>query len=721
MNKQKFIDYLRSPESLTEGQLEDLNKSLADFPYFSIGRSIAARASKDLAHDSKGALTASAAIYATDRKHLKKYISGDLVFLADVPQIQENETEQFTESKKYSIDTPTIVDTGKAAPQESEEAESTPVKESGEKKPSPSTTISDDALLSDSDFAPENLKAPTGDAMDQMLDELQHDMSELKKSRMHFADIQNQIEEEEAFSLALRRAAEKVQDTEEETSKVEKKAKESERKIDTKKEVKTESQKEEPKSKAESSKPTEGDKQKDATKSVSSPSKTSEASTETKKSAEVEREEKPFILRGIISNDDFDEEDEDESPIPLAKGKVISNDNMDDEDDEDDGEEPTSPAKQKIAIDDLAKAPDSAIQEKPETKKEEIHLETESKKQTKEIENSHPATTVTNFEIDNPDEDDNENDAQSVSDAEEEIKKEKQTGKTDSKPADKKVRQPARASRGKRQKIKREDLDMAMSAALKKEKPKKEEKTVESKAVKAKKEEKPKEEKKKTTKTTKSATKVEPKKEEKKKLEPKKKVVAKPKLVEKTPDEISKESVDKDKTAKKTTPSEELKSDTKEAENKTEEERPVRSSARAFLDYGSTGTSTSISKASSSKRKRKSSDSKSSTRATKPASKSAGTTKKGGKDDDEAGGANQLIEKFITDSPSIKRRSGTDNTSDLSQESSEWNPELASEYLAQIYLDQGNPKRAISIYETLSLKFPEKKSYFAGLIQEIKK
>lgn len=325
MNKHKFINYLRSPESLTEGQLEDLNKSLVDFPYFSIGRSMAAKASKELHHTSKGVLIEIAAIYATDRKHLKKYVNGELFLFAnrsDVPLHQD---------KEDSI--PSAVKTERKRP------------------PVVKFTSSNELDL-------ENLKAPTGDEVDQMLDELQQDMSELKKSRDHFVDIQNQIEEEEAISLALRRAAGKAQ-----------------------------------------------------------------------------------------------------------------------------------------------------------------------KKAVKEIKGDTP--------------------------------------------------------------VKKSD----------------------------------------------------------------------------------------------------------------------------------TGTS----KTSSSKSKRNPSESKGSARAIKSASKSVETTKKGEKDDDEPGGIRQLIDTFIKENPSIRQGSGMDETTDLAGESSSWTTDLASEYLAQISLDQGNSRRAILIYEALSVKFPKKKSYFADLIQQLKK
>lgn len=48
------------------------------------------------------------------------------------------------------------------------------------------------------------------------------------------------------------------------------------------------------------------------------------------------------------------------------------------------------------------------------------------------------------------------------------------------------------------------------------------------------------------------------------------------------------------------------------------------------------------------------------------------------------------------------------------------NEDFVTETLAKIYAQQGNTKRAISAYEKLSLKFPEKSNYFARLIQDLK-
>ena len=81
-----------------------------------------------------------------------------------------------------------------------------------------------------------------------------------------------------------------------------------------------------------------------------------------------------------------------------------------------------------------------------------------------------------------------------------------------------------------------------------------------------------------------------------------------------------------------------------------------------------------------------------------------------------------LIDKFIEEEPSISKPEGDyKHNIEVANKSSSDDSSITSETLAQIHLNQGNKKRAIEIYEKLILKYPEKSSYFAALIEKINK
>lgn len=80
-----------------------------------------------------------------------------------------------------------------------------------------------------------------------------------------------------------------------------------------------------------------------------------------------------------------------------------------------------------------------------------------------------------------------------------------------------------------------------------------------------------------------------------------------------------------------------------------------------------------------------------------------------------------LIDRFIKASPRISPVKLDEEIEDISADSVKEHESFFTDTLAQIYVKQGNYAKAILAYEKLSLKYPEKSSYFAGQILEIKK
>jgi hypothetical protein len=81
----------------------------------------------------------------------------------------------------------------------------------------------------------------------------------------------------------------------------------------------------------------------------------------------------------------------------------------------------------------------------------------------------------------------------------------------------------------------------------------------------------------------------------------------------------------------------------------------------------------------------------------------------------------EIIDRFIQNSPSITRpKTDFFNPVTSAQYSIIDQENIVSETLARIYLNQGHFDKAITVYEKLCLKYPEKSSYFAALIEEAK-
>jgi hypothetical protein len=82
----------------------------------------------------------------------------------------------------------------------------------------------------------------------------------------------------------------------------------------------------------------------------------------------------------------------------------------------------------------------------------------------------------------------------------------------------------------------------------------------------------------------------------------------------------------------------------------------------------------------------------------------------------------ELIDKFIFANPRIEpvKEKSSLPVEDISRSFIEEEGGFVTETLARIYVSQGYYSKSIDIYEKLSLKFPEKSSYFASQIEKVK-
>ncbi|TBN02728.1 hypothetical protein EYD45_11420 [Hyunsoonleella flava] len=79
----------------------------------------------------------------------------------------------------------------------------------------------------------------------------------------------------------------------------------------------------------------------------------------------------------------------------------------------------------------------------------------------------------------------------------------------------------------------------------------------------------------------------------------------------------------------------------------------------------------------------------------------------------------EIIDKFIAENPKISPVKTTASKENLAKVRSAPPETLMTETLARIYLEQKNYKKAIQSYKILSLKYPEKSSFFANQIKAI--
>jgi len=85
--------------------------------------------------------------------------------------------------------------------------------------------------------------------------------------------------------------------------------------------------------------------------------------------------------------------------------------------------------------------------------------------------------------------------------------------------------------------------------------------------------------------------------------------------------------------------------------------------------------------------------------------------------------SNQIIDIFIKNQPNLSRNNKQEffKSTDIGKKSIIENKDLITETLAKVYTKQQHFDKAISVYQKLSLKYPQKSSYFADQIKLITK
>lgn len=680
MNKTELITFLRDPNLLSSKQLEELEAVVNEYPYFLSARLLLAKASKEQGHQKTKKRVASAAVYSTDRILLKKYLNGNLFFLSHPPKIEdESSTEkeivikqQKSSSSKNEQSGPNSQQ-GKLESKETEDGKTTRV---APKLPPEKSTIQKTTSKLNSKTGkaqPEVPDLPSGD-IDSILEELNRDMKNLKESRDKFAEVQQKIEEDDAVSEALKKA----------------------------------SSNEEPKKTLES--PQEI---KDEVPSVEASKKS--ASEITKQILDAAKKAKEEVAR---------EEAEVANEEEIAREEEVASEEV-----EEVGEKQNDDFKG-----------DSSSENDESTAKNQ-------EPETTEIEAQEAVDAITTVSTTPPE-------STKPNDSDESLTNKDRSDDQDSGRAEKVIREPRFSRFASRSYLKPpEDVDSSLlddgdsksTESKKKENPSPEEitnKDLPQEKKNSKVEKDPKIDSLKaesgTTEEDDSAIKIKlpdlskakpvPRRNKRtKKDKPTVKALKVDSIEKSKLKEAESESAKEENKKQKLTTSKKSAKSTEDLKNSAETDKAKKPKTPVKKKTTSTAKKASEKKTVAKKTTTKKAPAKKSGTKTSSAAKSTSKRKSNeasedNKDDGKGERQSQqdIIDKFIKESPTIKyQRKEETSSPDLAEHSAAWDPNLASEYLAEIYLHQGNKKRAIEIYEALSLKYPEKKSYFADLISKI--
>ncbi len=193
MNKQKFVEFLRHPHTLDARSLQELESVLKEYPYFQNARTLVAKGSKQLKSKDARYQVNVAAIYATDRALLKRYINDQLIFLSPLEVHESHEADNERELKR------TIKNSRVANAQLKREA---PSPKAQPKKKVVRRPGSEEIKRK----APVKTSAPTPSDLDNIIEELNRDLEALKENRAKLDKIENDLAEQEAVEAAVKKA-----------------------------------------------------------------------------------------------------------------------------------------------------------------------------------------------------------------------------------------------------------------------------------------------------------------------------------------------------------------------------------------------------------------------------------------------------------------------------------------------------------------------------------
>jgi hypothetical protein len=204
VNKERFNHLLGHLNDVTNEDIKSLNELRKKYPFFQTPYVIVAKALKDLNHPKTDAFVKKAAVYSPDRAHLKKIITGELVFEHEEEKVIEVSTVEIQEAlvteeapvvaqkEAPKIESPKVETL--AEPKDQVEA----VVEEKETQAPPTVTFQPTAVPNASEEQiPQKPTAPAPAklAKSAQINELERDLIEIRERKQRLAKLLNQQEE----------------------------------------------------------------------------------------------------------------------------------------------------------------------------------------------------------------------------------------------------------------------------------------------------------------------------------------------------------------------------------------------------------------------------------------------------------------------------------------------------------------------------------------------